>query len=274
MLEVHRHENVTAFLDRAESRLLEREPENNFMLSVAYLLRDGAPPFRQPAYIATIETADNLVGTVMCPPPDGVYLSDVPLETVPTIVDQLREFTDSIPEIIGPERPSLELARHWKDGGWNLHSRLRRYVLRAVTPPRRIAPGGLRLATEADIEVLDRWSADLAREVGSKVDAPALFRAMLERGSLYLWDDDGPRCVATCSGLTPNGARVSSVYTPAAFRGAGYGANMVAAMSRMILDGGRRFALIVADADDEIPNSVYQKIGYRPLDELALVHFS
>ena len=96
---------------------------------------------------------------------------------------------------------------------------------------------------------------------------------MVERGLLHLWDDAGARCVVTASGLTPNGARISAAYTPPEFRGNAYATSAVAAVSRGILEGGKRFCVITADIGDPVPNAIYRKIGFRPMGQRALIHF-
>jgi hypothetical protein len=274
MLRVVQHPDAGAFLDRAEAWLLEREGENNVMLSVAYLIKQGAKPFQSPAYLATIEIDDRVAGCAMRPPPDGVYLTEIPNAAIRIVVDQLGSLQGEIPEVMGPSASASEFARQWRPDGWVLRGRLQRYTLDLVVPPRNPAPGSLRLGQAADLPMLDEWAAAYRAEVGSKVDAVAFFRTMVERGLLYLWDDDGPRCVVTASGLTPNGARISAAYTPKAFRGNGYAASAVAAVSQSVLDGGKRFCVIVADASDPIPNAIYRKLGYEPSGEVVLIHFS
>lgn len=273
MLEVIRHDTAGGFLAAAGAWLLAREAESNLILSIAYLLEQGAAPFVSPAYLATVERDGRVVGVAMCPPPDGIYLTDLPLDAVPLVIEQVHRFTSALPEMIGPERPSVEFADLWSGGRWTLNSRFRRYVLERVVPPERPAAGRLRLGTQDDLPLLERWARDFAREVASKVDTASLYRTFVERRALYLWDDDGPRCLVTASGLTPNGGRVSSTYTPLEYRGRGYAPSAVAAVSQAILDGGRRFAMIAADVDDEVPTKIYRRIGYRPLDELVLIHF-
>jgi hypothetical protein len=274
MLRVVQHPDAGAFLFRAEAWLLEREAENNVMLSVAYLIKQGARPFRAPAYLATIEIDDRVVGCAIRPPPDGVYLTDLPSAVIPMVAAQLKSLEGPVPEVTGPLASASEFARHWRAERWVVHSRLQRYTLEVVVPPRSPARGSLRTGNEADLPMLDEWAADYRSEVGSKVDAAAFFRTMVERGLLHLWDDGGPRCVVTASGLTPNGARISAAYTPKAYRGNGYAASAVAAVSQSVLDGGKRFCVIVADADDPIPNAIYRNLGYAPNGEAVLIHFS
>jgi GNAT superfamily N-acetyltransferase len=273
MTRVVSHPDVDAFLARAEPWLIEREADLNIFLSVAYLLRAGAAPFVQRAYLATIESGGEITGCVMRAPPDGVYLTEFDAAAIPVVVAQLRAQFESVPEVTGPEQLAVAFALGWSGERWHLHSRHSRYVLKEVVPRLKAAPGALRLGRREDGPILDEWGAAYGRETGVKVDAAALFRRMLDRGWLYVWDDGAPRCVVTASGRTPNGARISAVYTPPAFRGNGYAANAVTAVSRLVLEGGKRFCVITADAADPIPNSIYRRIGFRPTGEVALLHF-
>jgi hypothetical protein len=273
MLRVVQHREAGTFLERAESWLLEGEAENNILLSVAYLLEQGAKPFLEPAYLATIEDGNRVVGCAMRAPPDGVYLTEVPDGAMPAVATQLRASSAVLPEAIGPEAAAVEFAHCWSGRDWTLNSRFYQYKLEAVIAPRKAAPGALRLGTTADLPLLAVWAADYRSEIGSKADVVAFFTTMVERGLLHVWDDDGARSVVTASGLTPNGARISAAYTPPEFRGNAYATNAVAAVSLSILEGGRRFCVITADVADPVPNAIYRKIGFRPMGERVLIHF-
>jgi uncharacterized protein len=271
MVEVVVHADGRAFLARAEAWLLEREAEHNVILAAAYLVAARRKPFDGPAYLATIESGGAVVGCALCPPPDGVHLTEMPSEAPRILAAQLRARMRDIPEVIGPLPVATSFAGEW-GAGWRLHSRLQRYVLETLAPPARRVEGALRLGVPSDVALLDSWAGQYGREVGSKVDTSAFFRTMLDRGSLYLWDDDGPRCVVTASGITPNGARISAAFTPPEYRGQGFAANAVGAVSQRILDGGKRFCVISAAIDDPVPNAIYRKLGYQPLGQLALIH--
>lgn len=274
MLHVCQHREASSFLDRAEAWLCSNEAEHNILLSVAYLLAANSGHFRPPFYFATVEDERGVRGCAICPPPDGLYLTPMPRAAVASIVEQLADSHGEIPEVIGPEDVATEFARCWQPQSWTLHSRMWRYTLRRALPARKPAPGALRHAVPAESELLDRWASVYAQEVGTKVDVRAFFRRMVEGRSLYVWDDDGPRCAVTVSGLTKNGARISSVYTPADFRRRGYAENAVAAVCRLILDGGRRFCVITADVDDPGPNIIYRRLGFERHEPFAQIHFA
>lgn len=274
MLHVRPYPDALSFLDRAEPWLCSNEGEHNILLAVAYLLTQSGAPFRPPFYLATVEDERGVCGCALCPPPDGLYLTSMPLTAVASIAEQLADSHPHIPEAIGPEDAVTEFARCWQPQGWILHSRMWRYSLQRVLPPRKPAPGALRRAESPEREFLDDWASAYADEVGTKVDVGAFFRRMVDSRSMYLWDDGDPRCAVTVSGLTKNGARISSVYTPAAFRRRGYAENAVAAVCRLILDQGRRFCVITADVDDLGPNIIYRRLGFERCEPFVQIHFS
>ena len=67
------------------------------------------------------------------------------------------------------------------------------------------------------------------------------------------------------AGSTPNGNRVSLVYTPPELRRKGYATECVAKFSKQLLEEGKQFCFLFTDLSNPISNSIYQKIGYQPV---------
>jgi predicted GNAT family acetyltransferase len=55
------------------------------------------------------------------------------------------------------------------------------------------------------------------------------------------------------------------VYTPPECRGKGYGSAVTAAASQWALDAGAENVLLFTDLANPTSNSIYQRIGYRPV---------
>jgi predicted GNAT family acetyltransferase len=272
MWSVHRYSDSQSFLNRAEKWLLQKEAEHNIILSVSYLLT-GDSHFQEPIYLATVEEDAEVCGCVVRAPPDGLYVTDMPIAAVSEIVHQLQKYYQELPEVIGPESVATEFAKKWKLQKWKMHSHLRWYSVSEVIAPKRVAPGFLRKAGSEDIPLVSDWASSYAREVATKVDVVIVFQRMVRRGLLHLWDDDGPRCVITASGLTPNAARISSLYTPPEYRGRGYAANAVASVSQQILNSGRQLCVTAADVNEPGPTAIYKSVGYRSSEEIVLIQF-
>jgi hypothetical protein len=272
---IERYDRATDFLAAAEPWLLDAEPHNNMILSVAKLLTSNDHPFHDPIYLAVVRDAGRIVGCAIRPPPDQLELTELPEGTVESLVEGVAAAYPDLAAAAGPERTALEFARAWtaaRGGRWHVRHRWRLHVLHDVVAPRP-ASGQWRPASDADWPALRDWAPRYGREVNSRVDVTALFSRMLRRGSLYVWDDGGPACVVAVSGCTPNGARISAVYTPDELRNRGYASNAVAATSRSLLESGRRFCVLFADLDHVTPLRIYQAIGYRPLRDHVLIDF-
>jgi predicted GNAT family acetyltransferase len=93
------------------------------------------------------------------------------------------------------------------------------------------------------------------------------------QGRVFLWEDGEPACLVGVGGTTPNGARVGPVYTPPERRGRGYGTTATAAVTRLLLDGGRRFTFLYTDLDNATANRIYPTIGYERVAEVRTVVF-
>ena len=97
------------------------------------------------------------------------------------------------------------------------------------------------------------------------------YEVRMRTRSLYLLDDGGPRCMVGISGYTPNGARISGVYTPDEFRNRGYASNTVATLSRQTLAAGRKFCLLFGDSDAADTLHVYQRLGFKTFRDQLLI---
>ncbi len=273
MLKVRQHSDAVAFLESAEAWLLRSEAaQDHILLAVAHMLRAGSH-FQPPFYLATVESDNELCGCALRAFPDGLYLTSLPVEAVPNIVKQLTTLFSSLPEVLGPELEATAFAKQWERQAWQLNTRNRCYLLHSVIPPARVASGSLRKAGESDLPLLREWAPAYRAETDSLLDMEALFELMVERGLLFLWDDDGARCLVITSSLTPNGAQLSALYTPPECRGRGYATSAAAAASQRVLDSGRQYCLTAAIADSPGPHRLYESIGYEPSEELVVIHF-
>jgi len=55
------------------------------------------------------------------------------------------------------------------------------------------------------------------------------------------------------------------VYTPPEIGRRGYATECVAKLSKHLLEEGNKFCFLFTDLMNRISNSIYQKIGYRPV---------
>ena len=144
---------------------------------------------------------------------------------------------------------------------------MRIYELRQVTTPTGV-PGALRVATELDFDLVARWNYGFHQDAGlegTAEEARESAERWIDDRNAFLWDDGRPVSMAVKTRHTTHGMTVSGVYTPPEVRRRGYAGACVAALSQQMLDAGWEFCTLFTDLANPTSNSVYQKIGYRPV---------
>ena len=139
-------------------------------------------------------------------------------------------------------------------------------------------PGSLRPAREADLDLFDGWCNAFCRDCNLPLHPPdqQLLRSRqhIERGEPHFWEVDGrPVSTASAWGKTPNGIRISLVYSPPHLRGRGYASACVAALSQRMLDSGRKFCFLFTDLANPTSNKIYAAIGYEKVCEDEQIFF-
>ena len=270
---VQRHPNATALFRRAKDWLMQAEAEHNLILGIAKRLAGSSEGYEPPIYLATIESEREVTGCAFRTPPFKLVLTQMPSAAVSALAEDVARIYTSIPAVLGPEEEARRFAEAWsarRSVDVRLGMRQRIYQLEAVTPPRPVPPGRLREATLDDLDLLAGWIAAFNAKAG--VPSPEPRRQAedrVARQSLFLWQTDVPVSMAGWSGRTPNGVRVGLVYTPPAHRRQGYAAASVAALSQHLLDAGACFCFLYTDLANATSNTIYQRIGYRPVCDVV-----
>jgi RimJ/RimL family protein N-acetyltransferase len=237
----------------------------------------------QPPIMGTLHDDGELVGVALRTPPWPVIVSGLP--TDPDLLDsfltQWLEADPELPGVSGPVENAQAVADAWtrRTGATtNVTLASRLFRLGELTPP--VTSGQARTATEDDLDLLVKWRADFEVEALGFQRAPdegrAAIRRMFANGdSVVLWEDRGePVAWATASAPIGGMSRVGPVFTPAEHREHGYGSAVTAAVSRHALDAGARDVILFADLTNPVSNSIYQKIGYRPVYDATELEFT
>lgn len=136
-----------------------------------------------------------------------------------------------------------------------------------LIPLSRPPTGRLRPAREEDRELVAGWIAAFSAEAlpSEPLNAAELAAHRISREMLFLWEDPDPVAMAAWAGKTPNGVRVNLVYTPPPRRRRGYASGCVSEVTRLLLERGNRFCFLFTDLSNPTSNSIYQRLGYRPV---------
>jgi predicted GNAT family acetyltransferase len=288
MVHLQRFDDIQAFAARAEPFLLAHEAEHCLPLGILSTLQAQQNPWGADApYLALVEDdAGAVVLAAVRTPPYGLIVSlpasDEQAAALALVAADVRALYRALPGVNGPAAISRAFAKQWQaltGVPSSIGLRERVYRLDTVTPVRGVS-GAMRPAAPADRDLLARWIAAFSAEAGAETGDPDVWadRILAANPALrgvYLWKDGGvPVSLAGYSGPTAHGMRIGPVYTPPEHRGHGYASACTAALSQLLLDGGRRVVFLFTDLANPTSNKIYQQIGFRPVCDVDVYQFA
>jgi predicted GNAT family acetyltransferase len=280
-MQLDRFVRVEDFVASAGPFLAAREAEHNLMLGISSgLARDGGA-YDGPPYLATVTDDETVVAAALRTPPYNLILSEVDdlAALQPLLADLAPE---QLPGVTGPPAAVRAFADAWitqVGGAWNVLLRERIYRLAQIVPPPP-ADGAARLALPEDRAIIERWLLEFGLEALNEADRERVRLVVddWERGNgrrFWLWESSGrPVSMVGAGGETPNGIRIGPVYTPSSDRGRGFASNLTAAVSRALMDEGRRYCFLYTNLANLTANKIYQAIGYEPVTDAVMVAFT
>jgi uncharacterized protein len=289
-----RYARAAEFLEHARAPLEKEEAANNLMIGIAGRVTE-APGYYSSfsVYLATVDEGSELVAAAVRTPPFNVIVHSArgaDAEPLRLIRDDLLDFsshfpadspTGRVPGVVAHSATARKFADLWSERTGKpvkLGMRQRIYELREVTPPEGV-PGRLRQARNEDLVVLADWVSNFNLDAGlpplDMVEAWGLAERRVDAGEIFVWEDGGRLVsMAAKSRPTSHGITVSLVYTPSELRNRGYASACVAALSQQLLDAGWDFCTLYTDLANPTSNSIYQRIGYRPVCDSSEYHFA
>jgi GNAT superfamily N-acetyltransferase len=270
------HDDRRVFHDAVINHLLQSEAECCVQIGlIRRMEREGYSP------ISPDELDRPLLWTIQ----DGPKIELVAIQTLKQrmlvsrasqaamtcLADELASRRWSGTSLIGVSPSIDELAARYAEVSQRrrrLAVRLRVFQLDRLVWPNS-ASGAMQLCQSEHREVLARFVAGFEADTGesSVEDAHSKADRLIADRRVFIWVDAEPVAMAAYSGETPNGVRVNWVYTRPEFRGKGYASNLVAYLSHHLLDEGRKYCFLFTDQANPTSNSIYQKLGYRPVSD-------
>jgi uncharacterized protein len=274
---VERHADANAFLAQAGEFLSAREAEHNLILGLSSRLRTDPRLYGEEPYFAVARDGERVVAVTMRTPPHNLILSEVDDEhALAPLADDALDAFGSLPGVGGPREAAERFAGLWRErtrAAAQIVMQLRIYWAEHVDRPAGI-PGTMRHYEERDHTLVITWMDAFVDEAMAGSPHPETSEEWLERrvddpdSGIVIWEVDGEAVtMGGYGGPTPNGNRIGPIYTPPDRRRRGYGSALTADLTQMLLDGGRRFCFLYTDLANPTSNSIYQRIGYRPVSD-------
>jgi len=262
--------------------LMRHEAQNIIPLGNIIIGYEGKDKtsWRDPAnwFMATINDASGICLTAVMTPPKNLTLYATDNKNNPNaivcLIEGMSQAGVSIPGVMAEKSLAEMFAQQYtaKHGGLaaTINTSQRIYELSEVNPA--IPKANLRLAQESDMPFLPYWDAgffsdcfDEPPTVGEDIEP---YRHIIRSNRVYIMEDKGvPVTMAKISRDLQTVCAIGYVYTPPYFRRKGYATACVAAISQIGLERGFSKCVLYTDLANPTSNSIYQKIGYRPICE-------
>jgi GNAT superfamily N-acetyltransferase len=272
---------VDEFLALTESYRLADPLRTNVVSSVASAVAHGDRTYDAHFWWAALGEAGECVGAAFRTAPFALHIGPMPPGAWPLLARAVADRDDAFTRIVGSEDAVTVFLEAYAACGI---VRSRRHFTRGVKSllyelGELAAPGvegSYRVATVDDIGLVAQWTRDFQEFTGIAAVSDERERdfliTRLNEQSLRLWSvNDTPVAMAghaaTFDAPTGSVTRVGPVFTPERLRGRGYGSAVTAALCQELLSRGSR-VILYADADYPTSNRVYQRLGFRLIDDL------
>ena len=283
--------DVKSFYRDTYELLMRHEAQNVILLGNVVIGNTGLDKtgWRDPAnwFMAAVQDGGRIMLTALMTPPYNVtlYATDNRIEedALACLVHGMEDSSVSVPGVMAEKTLAERFAETYagiRGVKYSAEKNLRLYALTKVNPG--IAPditnGSLRLTRESDMAFLPYWLEGFNRDCFGasllvKPDA-AYYQYEIDSKKVYVLEDRGtPVSIAKISRELQSLCCISYVYTPPYFRRKGYASSCVAALSQVCLERGFTKCLLYTDLANPISNSIYQKIGYVPINDFSDIKF-
>ena len=265
-------DDATTYAEHAWDLLARNPTEHTVALTVVESARGGYRWSDDPMLFGWYDDGE-VRGAVSWTPPFELLLAEVPEDTVAELVTALRDH-GAAPGGVNGQDPTVErFVAAWAPPRSSVTFRMRLYRLGTLSAP--AVPGTARAAGDDDLELAMRWLSAFEEEAGvHRTNTERAARERIAGGRLWLWEHDGePVSMAARTAPAAGVARIAPVYTPAEHRRHGYGAAVTAACTADALARGAEHVVLFTDLANPTSNSIYQRIGYRPIGDYRVVAF-
>ncbi len=283
--------DVTEFLAAAGPYLRRERARNTVILSVTETMRvsaadaagsaDTADSAARPLLGWWSDPAGAVAGAFMHTPPFPVVLAPVALEAAAELA-AVTLAARPLGGVNGHPEVAEAFADGWRAanpvGRVDVYRRQRLYRLGELVWPNPAPDGAARIASGSDLALTADWFAAFMDEVddmGRGEDQTAAAREKISHDGVTVWEAAGRPAAIACNTVQVAGmVRIGPVYTPPERRGHGYASAATAALSRRLLEAGAEEVLLYTDLANPVSNSIYQRIGYRPVEDRVVLAFS
>jgi len=275
-------ESVEEFVAEAGEFLRAERARNTVLLTVTETLRTRPDTYREAGPGGPVFgwwLSPGVGAAFMQTPPHPPLLTAMTDAAAAALAHELADARREILGVNAPEEAAQAFAAAWRKhtgAPARVHSRMRLFRLGDLIWPSPMPEGKARLASSGDRDLLIAWFGAFAAEAGAMGESDhgrAVDDRLSYRG-VTIWEAGGVPVSLACVTRTVAGmVRLGPVYTPRHMRCRGYAGAATAAVSQAARDAGTTEVLLYTDLANPTSNALYQRLGYRPVEDRVLLEF-
>ncbi len=277
-MKLHRFEDASKFYEQVKDYLLNYEAHHCLLFGIIDTLIHYPQRYDKNPYLAFVEDGGKVVAVVVKTAPYATVLSKIEdFGAVEAIASDLHSQKQPLPGVNALTEEALAFAQIWEKltgESYQIEMQMRIHQLESVELIAK-SSGYLRLANESDRQLILEWykAFELDAIGTNQENIHRIVDYHIKQNHAYIWEDKIPVSMVFAGGSTPNGKRITAVYTPPEHRQKGYATSCVAALSQNLLDSGCKFCFLFTDLANPTSNHIYHKIGYRPISNWSNYSF-
>lgn len=283
-MKVETYKDISKFVNLVFPFLLKNEAENNLLFIILNSIKKNLYRYGddKPSLIIISDNNDIKLVSIRTPPYNQLISYTEDLRTIDELVDTLIKKNVDLPGVLGFKQGAERFVKLWcekKGLKPELVRNERDYKLIEVAD-NTLGTRNFIVGTESYQSIILKWAEEMVLEAGLMTEAEQMQRTLKQikqdikdQKIFLILDNNEPVSMARKAGNTPNGSFINFVYTPPHLRRNGYATECVAKLSKQILEEGKKFCFLFTDLANSTSNSIYQKIGYRPVIDLDQYKF-
>jgi len=272
------YDDIEEFYKVAYPFLLEHEAENNLPLAILISLKKNIEIYgkEKPLLFSLTDAKIVKLIALRTPPQDLIISYTDDLDTIELLTEELTKRSEKLPGVLSFKKAADKFAEQWCERNYlncNLFRKERIYKLVKVSEE-TLGHRKFSVAPKLHQEIVFQWAGEMMKEAlinTTKEDIQRMIEILREEFDLdksrmfLLYENNEPISMAREASKTPNGVFVNFVYTPIPLRRKGYATECVAKLSNHLLEAGNKYCFLFTDLSNPTSNSIYQKVGYKPV---------
>jgi len=281
-MEVIFYSNPEEFTRIVKPFLMKKEVENNLMIGILDRISLDLNNYgSERAILGLVKDKNDIVlVSIRTPPWNSILSYTENLDAVDFFVDELSKVDPDTPGILGPKDTVKRFLQKWTrlhHVKFEIGMNERIYKLTEVNSE-TLGTHEFIPAKKKHKSLIRKWGYAFIKEALPETPLDQIERSLtralkdLEKGYIYLLLDKGNPVSMARSASTDNCGRLNYVYTPPKLRRKGYATECVAKLTKKLLEE-YEYCVLFTDLANPTSNSIYQKIGYKPVLDVDLYKF-